>query len=63
MTDYLTKLELAALLRVTPRTITNYQQSGRVPPPLKVGRKNLWSRTQLADFIRAQHSGQAAESA
>lgn len=63
MTDYLTKTELAALLRVTPRTITNYQQAGRVPAPMKVGRKNLWSRSQLVEFIRAQHGGQAAESA
>lgn len=53
-TDYLTKAELAEMLRVTTRTITNYQKSGAIPAPIKVGRRNLWSRTALTEFVHNQ---------
>lgn len=52
--DYLTKNELASMLRVSTRTITNYIQTGAIPEPVKLGRKALWSRTALLDFIRSQ---------
>ncbi len=52
--DYVTKSELAAMLRVTPRTITNYVSGGALPAPTKVGRKALWNRELLRTFLQAQ---------
>lgn len=57
-TEYLTKQELASLLRVTTRTITNYQQRPGFPSPVRVGKRNLWSRAALIEYI-ANHLGQA----
>jgi excisionase family DNA binding protein len=57
--DYLTKQELADMLRVTTRTITNYVHGGALPAPTKVGRKALWNRTQLQGFL-AQQAAQAS---
>lgn len=58
--DYLTKAELAAMLRVTTRTITNYVRGGALPAPTKVGRKALWNRAGLRDFLAAQAQASAA---
>jgi predicted DNA-binding transcriptional regulator AlpA len=55
--DYLTKTELAAMLRVSTRTINNYTRTGTIPEPVKFGRKALWSRALLLDFIRSQQVG------
>ena len=52
--DYLTKSELASMLRVSTRTISNYLRTGAIPEPVKIGRKALWSRAALLAFIRAQ---------
>jgi excisionase family DNA binding protein len=57
--DYVTKTELAAMLRVTTRTITNYVSGGALPAPTKVGRKALWHREQLRSFL--QQAGAAAQ--
>lgn len=54
--DYLTKMELASMLRVSTRTISNYIRAGVIPEPVKIGRKALWSRAVLLEFIRAQQS-------
>jgi predicted DNA-binding transcriptional regulator AlpA len=53
-TVYLTKLELASMLRVSTRTIGNYIRSGALPEPVKIGRRALWSRATLLAFLRAQ---------
>lgn len=53
-TEYATKQELANMLRVTTRTITNYVNGGALPAPTKVGRKALWNRESLKDFLKAQ---------
>lgn len=52
--DYLTKSELASMLRVSSRTISNYIRSGALPEPVKIGRRALWSRATLLAFLRAQ---------
>ena len=57
--ENLTKSELAALLRVTTRTINNYIYTGKVPPPLKPGRKALWNREHLLTFLRQQETRSA----
>lgn len=52
--DYLTKSELASMLRVSTRTISNYIRTGALPEPVKIGRRALWSRAALLAFLRAQ---------
>jgi len=55
-TTYLTKIELAAMLRVSTRTISNYVRSGAIPDPVRFGRKALWSKTDLLAFVKAQQT-------
>lgn len=54
MSEYISKAELADMLHVTTRTISNYQRSGALPEPLRVGKKCLWSRQQLLEFLNQQ---------
>jgi len=44
---YLKKKEVAAVLRVTVRTITTYMQQGVIPHPKRVGRILLWDEAEL----------------
>lgn len=44
---YLKKKEVAALLRVTVRTVTTYMQHGLLPCPKRVGRILLWNEAEL----------------
>lgn len=48
---YLKKKEVAALLRVTVRTVTTYMQYGLIPCPKKVGRILLWDEVELQRSI------------
>lgn len=50
--EYLTKEELAMLLRVSKRTINNYISESRLPVPIHVGRRALWHRAELAEFLK-----------
>lgn len=58
--DFLTRRELATLLRVTPRTVLTYQKKGILPPPMRWGRKSLWSRQELMTFAQ-KHSTSDSE--
>lgn len=49
---YVTKEEVAALLRVSVRTITSYMSQGLLPRPLQLGRKLLWDESALTQFIQ-----------
>jgi DNA-binding transcriptional MerR regulator len=44
---YLTKQEVAEVLRVSVRTITTYMQRGAIPKPTKVGGILLWDKDEL----------------
>lgn len=48
---YLKKKEVAALLRVTVRTVTTYMQQGLIPCPKKVGKILLWDEMELQRSI------------
>ena len=52
--NYMTKAELAAMLRVSTRTVSNYVSTGAIPSPVRFGRRALWSRAALMAFIQAQ---------
>ncbi len=44
---YLTKKEVAEMLRVSVRTITTYMQQGAIPNPKRVGGILLWDEEEL----------------
>lgn len=44
---YLTKREVAEVLRVSVRTITTYMQHGMIPDPRKIGGILLWEEEEL----------------
>lgn len=49
---YITKVEVATLLRVSVRTITSYMAQGLLPRPMQLGRKLLWDEAGLTQFIQ-----------
>lgn len=49
---YLTKNELAEMLRVSVRTVTTYMSQGLLPQPLQLGRKLLWDESTVVQFIQ-----------
>lgn len=62
--SYLTRHELADVLKVTPRTVHNYVKNGLLPEPLKVGRRLLWGQAELFKFLEAaQGKGERANAA
>ena len=52
MTTYMTKDELASMLRVSVRTVTTYMSQGLLPQPLQLGRKLLWDERAVIQFIQ-----------
>jgi predicted DNA-binding transcriptional regulator AlpA len=52
MTTYMTKDELASMLRVSVRTVTTYMSQGLLPQPLQLGRKLLWDEEAVIQFIQ-----------
>jgi len=49
---YLTKDEVAGLLRVSVRTITSYRSQGLLPQPLQLGRKLLWPEDLVIQHLQ-----------
>lgn len=54
---YLTKKEVAEVLRVSVRTITSYMQRGVIPEPRKIGGILLWDEEGLHRRIKDSSSG------
>lgn len=48
---YLTKNDVAVLLRVSVRTVTTYMAQGLLPQPRQLGRKLLWDESALVQVI------------
>lgn len=57
---YLTKTEVAGVLRVSVRTITTYMQQNAIPKPKKVGGILLWDEEELHQKIVYSSSSAAA---
>jgi predicted DNA-binding transcriptional regulator AlpA len=49
---YLTKDDVAAMLRVSVRTVSTYMRQGLLPQPLQLGRKLLWDEGAIIQFIQ-----------
>ena len=50
--EYLTVKELTEMLGCTDVTIYNHMKKGRLPRPLKLGRKSVWDKAELLEFLR-----------
>lgn len=48
---YLTAAEVAALLRISARTLYTYVQRERFPSPIWLGGKRLWSLQAVHDHL------------
>lgn len=48
---YLTANELAALMRISVRTLYTYIEARRVPSPIWLGGKRLWAAQAVHDFV------------
>ncbi|WP_157521864.1 AlpA family transcriptional regulator [Mitsuaria sp. 7] len=57
--EFVTKNELASMLKVTARTVSNYVRKGAIPPPVKVGRRALWRRVTVAQMFETLESATA----
>lgn len=51
--NYLTKEEVASVLRVSVRTVTEYMKLGRLPAASKLGRRLLWREDSLMACVDA----------
>ena len=56
----LTAEELAAGLRCSPRTLTEWERSGRIPPAIRIGRRRLWPASTVAALLGTAQEGGAA---
>lgn len=45
--EWMTKAEVAEMLRVTPRTVENYVKRGDLKAPSRVGGRVLWQRATI----------------
>jgi excisionase family DNA binding protein len=54
--DYLTSEEVSDLLRTPKPTLYKWRVEGTGPPAVKVGRKLLYSRAQLVEWLDAQQT-------
>lgn len=52
--EFLTIKETANLLKMHPNTIYKYCKSNRIPAGVKVGKKWLFSKSNLMDFMKKQ---------
>lgn len=53
MPDYITTQEFADLLRTSPETVRYWRHIGKGPKPFKVGRKVLYVRNEITEWINA----------
>lgn len=49
-TTFLTIADLAKRYRITPKTVYNLRQAGKLPKPLKLGRLCRWKLADLEVF-------------
>jgi len=52
--EFLTIKETANLLKMHPNTIYKYCKSNKIPSGVKVGKKWLFSKSNLIDFMKQQ---------
>jgi excisionase family DNA binding protein len=60
MSNYLTPKEVCAELKISVRTLYNWESEGLVPKPLRLGGKRLWPAQQLHDHVAKSRPGARA---
>ncbi len=55
-----TTADLCAILRVTRETILRMEKDGRLPAPVRIGRKKVWPTEAVAALLRTSKEGGAA---
>ena len=60
---YLTRLELAAELRVTARTIDRYERERTAPPSAIIGGRRLYPRGEVQKWIEAKIENRGRDAA
>jgi excisionase family DNA binding protein len=53
---YLRLQEVADLLRVSTQTIRRWVHEGKLPPPVGLGRKQLWEAAAVEEALRGRRS-------
>lgn len=59
MTEYLTSQEVADIVRTSPETIRWFRYVGKGPRSFKVGRRVLYDRADVEQWIKAAQEGGA----
>lgn len=52
--DYITRAELAAELRINPRTLIRWQRQGQGPAVTTIGKRPLYRRSTVAAWLAAR---------
>ncbi len=55
-----TTADMCAILRVTPQTIRRMERDGRLPAPVRIGRKKVWPAEAVAKLLLGTQIGVAA---
>jgi predicted site-specific integrase-resolvase len=49
--EYLNKKDLAKMLCVTVRTISNYSRQGKLPTACRIGDRPLWRKSEIEECL------------
>lgn len=60
MHTYLTTEEVADMLRTTPDTVRFWHKAGKGPASFKLGRRRLYTRADVEDFVRRARQAETA---
>ncbi len=56
LTNLISAPELAKRLGVDRRTLRDWVNAGRLPPPMQIGRKQFWKRNEIERWLEEQRS-------
>ena len=59
LSDYLSDEQLACEMHVSVRTLWRWAALGEIPPSVKIGRRRLFRRATVAEWLRTREGGQA----
>ncbi|NQT93600.1 MAG: helix-turn-helix domain-containing protein [Lentisphaerae bacterium] len=54
MTELMTIRDVAAALRLSPRTVWRMVSTGSIPQPIRLGRSVRWQRSEIENWLTAE---------
>ncbi len=60
LSEFLTPIELAAELRISPRTLVRWEAVGDAPAITRIGRQRLYRRSSVVAWLVAREQAAAA---